>query len=295
MGQCSACHIESPDGAVFCGKCGKPLGSSSEVATVVIGGGQISSHPSRLSVSSAVDEGRFPPGTLLAQRYRVSGRLGKGGMGEVYKATDLLVGQIVALKFLPDELAASESMLERFRVYQGEKSPTILTTLFKTEVAPIISQEPSVVLSDGKTTVKIIVSLSSQDGKSLNFALNGSKLISLKKDEESDRWIIEALPQANTYNASLTIRNGNDVTEYPLTVAPFIKSVTINSTDFTAFLKNHGKAADLNGDGRHDYIDDFIYTANYIVLMNRSKPDSRKRETGVIVSSSGPSSEHPPR
>ena len=63
------------------------------------------------------DEGRFIPGTLLGGRYRVIGLLGKGGMGEVYRATDLTLGQSVALKFLPESAAASERLLERF---QGE-------------------------------------------------------------------------------------------------------------------------------------------------------------------------------
>ncbi|MGD0616895.1 MAG: hypothetical protein ABSB67_04460 [Bryobacteraceae bacterium] len=50
------------------------------------------------SSSGSMDEGRFPPGTLLAQRYRVVSLLGRGGMGEVYRANDLLLGQTVALR-----------------------------------------------------------------------------------------------------------------------------------------------------------------------------------------------------
>ena len=67
-----------------------------------------------LASSSAVDEGRFVPGTLLASRYRVAGLLGRGGMGEVYRATDLTLGQAVALKFLPEAASRDDRALARF-------------------------------------------------------------------------------------------------------------------------------------------------------------------------------------
>src|SRR5579863_10040575 len=57
---------------------------------------------------------RFPPGALLASRYRIISRLGKGGMGEVFRADDLILRQPVALKFLPESARNNVNLLTRF-------------------------------------------------------------------------------------------------------------------------------------------------------------------------------------
>ncbi len=58
----------------------------------------------------------FLAGTMIAQRYRIVALLGRGGMGEVYRAQDTTLDQTIALKFLPVSLASHPVWL--MRMYQ---------------------------------------------------------------------------------------------------------------------------------------------------------------------------------
>jgi len=55
------------------------------------------------------------PGTVVAKRYKVRERLGKGGMGEVFAAENMRTGRTVAIKVLRAESKAKQSAIERFR------------------------------------------------------------------------------------------------------------------------------------------------------------------------------------
>ena len=151
MANCARCSAPNPDDTRFCGQCGAPLGARSPASLIDT---EVARHthtsvirtPSSTGSDSSED-GRFVPGTLLGDRYRIVSLLGAGGMGEVYRATDLRLGQPVALKFLPEEMARDPKSLARFhnevRVARQVAHPNVCRVydLGEVEGFPYLSME----------------------------------------------------------------------------------------------------------------------------------------------------------
>ena len=102
----------SPEGATIAPSFPDPRKTASPRPSVRTPRAPSSSNP--LTSSDPISGGRFAPGQIIAQRYRVVALAGRGGMGEIYRAEDLTLGQVVALKFLPEALSQDAAALTRF-------------------------------------------------------------------------------------------------------------------------------------------------------------------------------------
>src|SRR5687767_7292900 len=131
MTRCTSCTKEIPKGATSCPACGESLAPLSDESLESADrtrlfadtpaktpkgstSGQRTGRQSEPSSFESIDDSRFVPGTILAERYRIIGLIGSGGMGEVYCADDLKLSQPVALKFLPTQFVSDGSALARF-------------------------------------------------------------------------------------------------------------------------------------------------------------------------------------
>lgn len=107
---CNACQAVNAEGARFCNNCAAPLSPSQIPAGV-------GSFAASGQFVAANEEGKKDEliGRTIEGRYRIDSLIGLGGMGSVYCATRLLIGDEVAMKILHTERVADPRAGERFR------------------------------------------------------------------------------------------------------------------------------------------------------------------------------------
>lgn len=178
---------------------------------------------------------------------------------------------------LPQPVKIS-SVLNRFKEFKGERTAANLTALFRAAAPVPYRQNPPIALADGKSVVTLVIGMSTGTATP-SFTFTDCTYVSHNRTEAG--WEIQARPKRDVVSASITMLYSGLSQEFPLTVAPRVplvsgKSRTVKESDFERFLKERGTAThprlDLNRDGRRDYVDDYIYAANYLAQGGAKAP-----------------------
>ena len=161
-----------------------------------------------------------------------------------------------------------KSVLQRFQEFKGKKGLDGFAALFESAPDDSVSQEPSVALSDGKTTMDIRLKLRSKEVASPNFAMSDAKLVNIRKDGEKG-WVITALPNKGTWNPSVVLQTDEKVILFPLVVAPPVAIPRgITRGNFLAELERFVSGQAGGDQGKSDLLDrhlyEYIFTANLL-------------------------------
>ena len=102
---CSKCKANCSDDSLYCGNCGQSLiGSDMQITR--------NDFTHELKNNRSIN---FNSGESFGERYRIISKLGKGGMGQVFKAYDSVLDIEVALKMIRPEFLMNKKMISRFK------------------------------------------------------------------------------------------------------------------------------------------------------------------------------------
>ena len=175
-----------------------------------------------------------------------------------------------------------DSVLMRFKKFRGERTAKAVIGLFAQDEMVSYHQEPAVALSDGKTSIRVTFISSTGEIKAADVAVMGARVVSVKKDPDyTNTWIAELMPEKDAYEASFAVSDGTLKRIYPLTVAPKIdmkmnKPGSMTEKELSAYLSDQRQ--DVNKDALKNYLDDYIYTANYLFVTKRLQTSVKNNE-----------------
>jgi hypothetical protein len=182
-----------------------------------------------------------------------------------------------------------KSVLQRFGEYKGNRSLELFLLLFEKASPDTLVQEPPVMLSDGKTVMKVTIELP-QKGVVPNFAMSDAKLTGVRREGEKG-WVITALPEKGIWNSSLLVQTDGKVVEFPLVMAPPIGNRQgITRENFLAELDRFvsgralGDKAESGPLGRNLY--EYVFTANYLAEADNRQTDAMPEQIIIVNSSS---------
>lgn len=130
----------------------------------------------------------FAVGEVVADNYQILGHAGKGGMGVVYRARDLKLDRSVALKFLPDEVTASEKDKQRF-----VNEARLAAALDHPNIGAIYGIEST---SDGRT----FIVMAFYDGLSLANRIHLGSPMKLPEILDTAKQMARGLAEAHSHN-----------------------------------------------------------------------------------------------
>ena len=146
----------------------------------------------------------------------------------------------------------AKSALDRFSELSIFTDRKVLLEILGNNQDNVFRQQPSVALSDGKTSVTVTANLGVMGEKPPIFLLQGARIISLKIAADNV-WKLEVMPKRGVYMASVSACYDNRIAEFPLNVAPPLEW----------HLQKRA------GGSKWTYLDYYVYTVNSLANPGR--------------------------